>query len=86
MTSSPASLTSQLKDLEEGDKIEVNSLDETLTVQEIRPRVHYEVVLEDSEGVQYSLMPHLVRDDVLTAEPSTPLSDQLIVNEIEVVE
>lgn len=77
-------LTQKLKNLEKGDTVQVNCIDETLTVQEIKPRVHYEAVLEDSEGVEYSLTPHLVRDEVLTIEPCTAFSDQLIVQEIEV--
>jgi triosephosphate isomerase len=79
-------LKQKLQTLEKGDKVQVNCIDDTLTVQEIRPRVHYEVVLEDSEGITYSLTPHLVRDEVLTIEPSTAFSDQRIVQEIEVVE
>lgn len=79
-------LNQKLQTLEKGDKVEVNSIDKTLTVQEISPRVHYEVVLEDSEGIKYSLTPHLVRDKVLTIEPSTAFADQRIVQEIKVVE
>lgn len=83
---SDQTLNQKLETLEKGDKVEVNSVDGTLTVQEVRPRVHYEVVLEDSEGITYSLTPHLVRDEVLTIEPSTAFADQRIVREIQVKE
>jgi hypothetical protein len=83
---SDQTLTEKLENLEEGGKVEVNCIDDTLTVQEISPQIHYEVVLEDSEGVEYSLSPHLLRDEVLVIEPSAPFADQLIAKELEVVQ
>jgi len=80
------SLIDKLKSLKKGDQIEVNCIDETLTVQSISVPVRYEVWLEASDGAEYALGETLLEDDVLEMDPRKPFSDPRIVRELEVVD
>lgn len=79
-------LTEKIKNREEGDTIEVNCLDETLTVLSTSPLVCFEVRLRASDGTEYNLRETLLDDDVLEIEPRRIFSEPIIVRELEVVE
>jgi len=80
------SLTEKLESLKKGQQIEVNCIDETLTVTSISVPVCYEVHLQASDGTEYVLRETLLEDDVLEIEPRTLFSEPIIVRELEVAE
>lgn len=79
------SVTNKLKSLKEGDKVEVNCIDETLTVQSTNPITIYEVIVEASDGSEYVISETLLEDDVLEIEPRQIFSEPRVVRELEVV-
>jgi hypothetical protein len=73
-------LTDKLENLEEGDKVEVNSVDGTLTVKE-ENLLDYLLTAED--GTRYSLTTDRLNDDCLRIEPCSGFSDGRLVRELE---
>jgi hypothetical protein len=80
------SLTEKLKALSEGDEIEVNCIDETLTVLSTNPVTIFEVRVEASDGSKYDIRETLLEDDILEIEPRKIFSEPRIVRELEVVQ
>jgi len=85
VTESSTSLTSSLKNLERGDKVEVNCIDDTLTVVDFKPRICYEAKVEASDSRIYHIRETRLEDDVLEIEEQKILSEPIIVRELEVV-
>jgi hypothetical protein len=80
-------LTEKLKNLEVGDTIEVNCLDETLTVLSTSPPVCYEVYTEAPDGTKYDLRETLLDDDdSINIEPRKLNSTPILVRELEVIQ
>jgi len=82
---SSASLTSTLKNLEKGDTVEVNSIEDTLTVVDFKPYVCYEAKAEASDGTIYHIRETLLEEDVLEIEEEKIFSEPIVVRELEVV-
>jgi hypothetical protein len=80
------SLTDKLKSLRVGDEIEVNCIDETLTVQSTNPVIAFEARVEGSDGSKYDIRETRLEDDVLEIEPRKIFSEPIVVRELEVVE
>ena len=78
-------VTDKLKSLEEGDQIEVNCIDETLTVQSTNPVTIFEARVEASDGSDYVISETLLEDDVLEIEPRQIFSEPRIVRALQVV-
>ena len=76
-------LTEKLQNLQEGDKVEVNCINDTLAVKE-ENLLDYLLIGED--GRRYSLTTDRANDDCLRIEPCSGFSDGRLVREIEVVE
>ena len=78
-------VTDKLKSLEEGEQIEVNCIDETLTVVSINQLPRPEARVEDSDGSKYDIRATLLEHDLLEIEPRTVFSEPRIVRTLEVV-
>lgn len=74
-------LTDKLENLEKGDKVEVNCIDDTLTVKEENV-LDYLLIRED--GRRYSLTTDRLNDDCLRIEPCAGFSDGRLVRELEI--
>lgn len=79
-------LTDKLENLEEGDKVEANCIDDTLTVVGFKPRICYEAELEASDGTVYYLRETRLDGDVLEIERQSLNSEPIVVRELEVVQ
>ena len=80
---SDPSLTEKLQNLEKDDKVEVNCIEETLTVKKENL---LDYLLVDENGTRYSLSPDRHHEGRVLIERCSGLSDQQIVRELEVVE
>ena len=78
-------VTDKLKNLEGGDQIEVNCMDETLTVVSTNQLPRPEVRVEASDGSKYDIRETLLEHDLLEIEPRTVFSEPRIVRTLEVV-
>ena len=76
-------LKDKLENLEEGDKVEVNCIDGTLTVKKENL---LDYLLIDEDGTRYSLSPDPFHESRVLIEQCAGLTDQLPVRELEVVE
>lgn len=76
-------LNSILESLEKGDKVEVNSVDDTLTVKQ-ENLLDYLLIGED--GTIYSLTTDRANDDCLRIELCSGFSDGRLVRDLEVVQ
>lgn len=87
---SDQTLIEKLKNLEEGDRIEVNVVDETLTVLSTRVIPYgdglHEIHLEDSDGREYDLRQFHLNPDDVHIEPRAVFSDPRLVRELEVIQ
>lgn len=78
-------VTDKLKSLEEGDQIEVNGIDGTLTVRSLNPVTIFEVRVVASDGTKYDIRETLLENDVLEIEPRRIFSEPRIVQSLQVV-
>ena len=80
----------KLGNLEEGDKIGVNCVDNTLTVLSTRMIPYgdglHEIHLEDSDGREYDLRQFNLNPDDVHIEPRVAFSDPRLVRELEVIQ